>query len=342
MSPSVPGRLARLPVRAVIFSVLAAILIALPLVVPNQYWLHVLTIGALFAVLATTWDLLYGVAGILSFGHAAFFGVGAYAAALANLRLGLNPWLGLIVAGVSSGLLGVVFSAASARLKGTYLALSTLALAQTLQVMAIGFPEVTRGTLGLSGYDGLPGLDFIGPSYYYCALVLAALVVGGLYYLSRFTTIGLAWRAMRNDPVRASTLGVAVALNRMVVFVLAAFLAGVAGAVYADYIGVMSPAELDASITANVIAMAVIGGLGTLIGPAAAGLVIEVVGEQLRDLGGAYTGLAVGILIILFVMFMPGGIAELLDRLSSTVRKMRFSRRGREPIVAELEERDSA
>jgi len=311
--------------RAGLFGIAAVILLVLPFVVPNQYWVHVLTIGVVFAILAASWDLLYGVAGILSFGHAAFFGLGAYAATLVNLRWGVNPWIGLVVGGFVSGLLGIVFSAASVRLKGTYLALSTLALAQTLQVMAISFPEITRGTLGLSGYDGLPGLDFIGPSYYYAALVLAGAVVVGLYCLSRFTRIGLAWRAMRNDPTRASTVGIAVAWNRMVVFVLAAFIAGVAGAMYADYIGVMSPAEMDASITANVIAMAVIGGPGTLVGPAAAGLVIEVLNEQLRGLGGAYTGVAVGGVIILFVMFIPGGFVELFQRAVAAVSRPRLT-----------------
>lgn len=306
--------------------VLVAIAAVLPLLVPNDYWIHVLTLALVFAILAASWDLLYGIAGILSFGHAALFGVGGYAAALGNIHLGMNPWLGLLFGGAFGAGLGVIFSAASVRLRGTYLALSTLALAQAAQLAVSNFPSLTRGTLGLTGYEGLPGLDFEGADYYYVTLALATFFVGGLYVVVKATGFGLAWRAMRNDPLRASTLGMAVAPNRLVVFVVSAFMAGVAGAVYADYLAVLSPAELDASLTAMVIAMAIIGGAGTLVGPAIAAVAIESASEGFRFLGGTRTGMAIGALLIVFVLAMPGGLAELGARLRRLIRRPAGSR----------------
>jgi branched-chain amino acid transport system permease protein len=300
---------------------LVALVALLPQLAPNAYWVHVLTLGLVFAILAASWDLVYGIAGILSFGHAALFGVGGYAAALANLDVGMNPWLGLIFGGLVAAGLGILFSIASVRLRGTYLALSTLALAQAAQLAVSNFPSLTRGTLGLSGYDGLPGIQLQGHGYYYVTLAIGTFFIGGLYCVVRFTGIGLAWRAMRNDPLRASTLGMAVAPNRLIVFVTSSFMAGVAGAIYADYVTVMSPAELDASLTAMVIAMAIIGGAGTLIGPAIAGLVIESSSEGFRFLGGTRTGMAIGALLIVFVLGMPGGFAELASRVRGLVRR---------------------
>lgn len=300
--------------------VVGVALVILPSVLPNAYQVHVITVGLIYAILAASWDLLYGIGGVLSFAQASFFGIGAYAYALLNVHYGLNPWAGLIVAGVAASLLGIVFSFASIRLRGTYLALSTLAFAQTLQIIDLNFVQLTRGTLGLSGYDTLTALEGTDAGYYYFGLVLMAVLVGGMWWLGRRTSWGLAWRAIKADPSRAETVGINVPLYRMLVFVIGSFAAGVAGAFYADYLIVITPSELDASLTAMVIAMAIIGGAGTIVGPAVAGFLVQVLSEYLRFLGGALTLVALGLLIVVFVIFLPGGFAQLLGMLAARIR----------------------
>jgi branched-chain amino acid transport system permease protein len=330
-------------VRLLVLALVLAGFFLVPVFITDPYWVHVLTIACVYAILAASWDLLYGIGGLLSFGQAAFFGVGGYTAGLVNLHLGLNPWLGLIVGGLGATVLGLVFSFASVRLRGTYLALSTLALAQTMQLLTANFPSVTNGTLGLRGYDPLPGLDYSDVRHYYAVLIIAVLAIGTMFILGRRSRTGLAWRAMRNDPVRASTIGISVPRNRLAMFTLSAFAAGVAGAFYADYLTVIAPAELDPSVTANIIAMAIIGGSGTLLGPAAAAIAIETLSQAFRSLGGAATEVALGFLIIVFVLVLPGGFSQLAAQFEDWVyRVIARRRRAQPPAAADPEERPTA
>jgi branched-chain amino acid transport system permease protein len=202
-----------------------------------------------------------------------------------------------------------------------------------MQLMAANFPSVTNGTLGLRGYDPLPGLDYSDVRHYYAILVIATVLIGGMFLLGRRSRFGLAWRAMKSDPVRASTMGISVPLNRLVMFTLSSFAAGVAGAFYADYLTVIAPGELDPSITANIIAMAVIGGAGTLLGPALAAISIETLSQAFRSLGGAATEVALGLLIIVFVLGLPGGFGELLARAEAWAGALRSRRRRGAPAT---------
>jgi branched-chain amino acid transport system permease protein len=285
---------------------------AYPFLAPNPYFLHVVIVGCTFAILAASWDLLYGYAGQLSFGHAAFFGIGGYTSALLALHLNISPWLGLVLGGLAASTYGTVVAVPALRLRGTYLALATLAFAEVGRVVSVNWSSLTRGTLGLTGYTTYAGLPFDRTVDHYVIVVgLAALCTGIMYWVAEHTRTGLIFKAIRDDEFRAEALGVNVLANKVLVFALSSFFAGVAGAFYAHYLRVITPGQLSPTITIFAIAMAVIGGIGTIIGPAVAGLVIEAVFEYLRSLGVVYHLVAMGIVLVLFVIHLPRGLAGL-------------------------------
>lgn len=292
-----------------------AIAAALPYALSSGYWLHVLTIGTVYGLLAATWDLLYGLTGVVSFGHAAFFGVGAYAAALASARLGVEPWAGLLIGALAGSVVGLLFNLAAGRLRGTYLALSTLAFAQTMQLIISSATDITRGTEGLAGYDRLAVVGTDPKLNYWTALGVAAIAILVIRTLSSRTRPGLYWRAIRNNPARAVTVGVDVARYRLFALLLSSAIAGLIGAFYAYFVGVVSPSLLDAVVTAKIISIAIIGGVGTIVGPFVAGIGLELATEQMRSFGGAVTTLATGLLIVALVELLPGGLADGIRRI---------------------------
>lgn len=294
---------------------IAALALAFPALAPNPYIIHIVNVGLIFAILAASWDLLYGYAGQLSFGHAGFFGVGAYTSALLSFWLLVSPWYGLFLGGLAAAVFGAIVGVPSLRLRGTYLALSTLAFSEVARIIATNWHSVTRGTLGFSGHPPYPGIPFSRVHYYYVVLMIAASCVGFMYWLGSRTRTGLIFRAIRSDEIRAQALGVDILSYKIMAYVISAFFAGVAGAFYAHYIRVITPGELGPTVTIFTVAMATIGGIGTILGPAAAAVVIQSTYEYLRGLGIIYNLIAVGAALIAFVIFLPAGLASLAGRL---------------------------
>jgi branched-chain amino acid transport system permease protein len=286
----------------------------LPLFVTNNFVIHAVTVALIYAILAASWDLLFGYAGQSSFGHAGFFGFGAYAAALLTYHTGLSPWLGLFAGGGCAALFALVVGAPSLRLRGVYLALATLACSEMLRVVVSNWHDVTRGTLGFSLDSGFPSIPSDPASQYYVILAGAVLSIGAMYVFAERSRIGLVLRALAADDIRAQALGVDILKMKLLAFAVSGFFAGFAGALYVYLIQLVSPNETASSITILVIAMATIGGVGTIIGPAIAAIVIHVVTELLHVSGTVYDQIAVGLALMLFVLFLPQGIAGLLQR----------------------------
>jgi branched-chain amino acid transport system permease protein len=300
---------------------IAAFALAFPLMAPNTYVINIVNIGLTYAIMAASWDLLYGYAGQLSFGYAGFFGVGAYTSALLSFWLGISPWFGLLLGGLGAAVFGAIVGIPSLRLKGVYLALSTLAFTEVARVIITNWHSVTRGTLGFSAHPTYPGLPFTRLHYYYLILLLAVLCIGFMYWLGNHTRTGLVLRAIRSDDIRSQALGVDILRYKVLAFALSAFFAGVAGAYFAHYLRVITPGELSPTITIFIIAYATIGGIGTIIGPAVAAVVIHFLIEYLRIFGAVYNLMAVGAMLIVFVIFLPDGMAGLLQRLKGAPRR---------------------
>ena len=304
----------------------AGVALFLPVLLPHPFVLSIATQAVIWALLAASWDLLSGYTGQVSFGHAGFFALGAYTAAAASKHLGLSPWLGLALGAAVAAVVGLGTGFPALRLRGHYLALVTLALAELIRLTAQNWLAVTGGPFGIYDFGSFTGLPATGiPRAQAVYLIVAAIVgagVGAMLYVCRRTRAGRAFRAIREDEVLAESLGINTTVYKLLAFGLSSGLAGLAGTLYAYYIQLVSPTVATAATTSLVIGMAVFGGLGTIWGPALGALLLYAINEGLRFIGVVYNLVAVGLVIMVFVIFLPRGLAGLrFGRAKHVVRK---------------------
>jgi len=304
----------------------ACVALFLPVLLPHPFVLSIATQAVIWALLAASWDLLSGYTGQVSFGHAGFFALGAYTAAAASKHLGLSPWLGLALGAAVAAAVGLGTGFPALRLRGHYLALVTLALAELIRLTAQNWLAVTGGPFGIYDFGSFTGLPPTGiPRAQAVYLVVATIVgagVGAMLYVCRRTRAGRAFRAIREDEVLAESLGINTTVYKLLAFGLSSGLAGLAGTLYAYYIQLVSPTVATAATTSLVIGMAVFGGLGTIWGPALGALLLYAINEGLRFIGVVYNLVAVGLVIMVFVIFLPRGLAGLrFGRAKHVLRK---------------------
>ncbi len=304
----------------------AGVALFLPVLLPHPFVLSIATQAVIWALLAASWDLLSGYTGQVSFGHAGFFALGAYTAAAASKHLGLSPWLGLALGAAVAAVVGLGTGFPALRLRGHYLALVTLALAELIRLTAQNWLAVTGGPFGIYDFGSFTGLPATGiPRAQAVYLIVAAIVgagVGAMLYVCRRTRAGRAFRAIREDEVLAESLGINTTVYKLLAFGLSSGLAGLAGTLYAYYIQLVSPTVATAATTSLVIGMAVFGGLGTIWGPALGALLLYAINEGLRFIGVVYNLVAVGLVIMVFVIFLPRGLAGLrFGRAKHVLRK---------------------
>jgi branched-chain amino acid transport system permease protein len=304
----------------------AALLLVLPLVVRDRYLQHVLVLSGIATMLAVSFNLLCGYAGLLNLGHAAFFGVGAYSSAIVSMRLGLSPWLTLPVGGLAAAVCGVMLGIPSFRLRGPYLAIVTISFSEIIRMVATNWVELTRGSLGL--YDIPPltairvggvAIEFVSERSAYYVVVLFGVAAYLLVRRLLRSDFGISLESMREDESGAEAIGIDTMQYKLTVFVLSAFLAGFAGALHAHYVRLISPEMLGLGETMTVLTMALVGGLGTLAGPVVGAVVVTFLSEALRALKDL---LDVDIRLVLYgailmatVLFMRKGIVGLVTPL---------------------------
>jgi branched-chain amino acid transport system permease protein len=289
-------------------------LLAMPYVL-STYNLGLVVQMMIFALLAMSLDLLIGYAGMPSLGHAAYFGISAYTTGLLALRLSLNVWLALPAGVALAALTAALFGLLALRTRGSYFLMITLALSQVVWGIAFGWrsltggddglPDVPRPALGLN----LPwSLDDITPFYYFTLLLVAL----GTLLLVRIVAspFGYVLRGIRESETRMLALGYNVWRYKLAVFVLAAAFAGLAGCLYAYYNRFVSPDYLNVARSAEVLLMVILGGAGTLIGPAVGAVLIVL----LENVISAYTErwlLLLGIIYVAVSLFAPNGLIGL-------------------------------
>ena len=298
---------------------LAAALATIPLWAP-RFWIYIGTEALIFAIFAMSLDLLLGYAGLASFGHAAFYGVGAYACALLALRHvdGLLPLL--LVGALASAAVAVPIGALSLRTTGIYFLMLTLAFAQMLWGLAVNWTSLTRGTDGLIGIPRptLPGADALGftlyergPFFIVC-LVIAVLVFLLLEALTR-SPFGRTLEGIRENERRMRALGYPTFRYRLAVFVVAGSIAGVAGSLAAMSNGYATPDLLYWTGSGLVLVAVVVGGSRSLIGPVLGAFLVLVAQLGLSTFVDRWE-LLLGSLFIAFVLFLPRGLVGLVRR----------------------------
>ena len=288
---------------------LCAVLAVLPLVIGNEYWLGVIVVSMYFAMLAAAWNLLAGYTGQFSLAPAAFAMIGAYTTGLLAYHWNVPPALGIVAAVVVAGGIGLALGRVVLRLKGPYLALTTLSFAEIMRLVIGNSIDFTRGDLGLS----VPAILESRIAYCYLFLAVLAAMQAGLYLLLR-SRAGLFLQAIRDDETAAASRGVRVVLAKTLAFGLSAALSGLAGALYAHFAQLISPELGLISQTGLIISMVVIGGIGTLTGPVLGALLVYVTSELLRGVGG-WQLVVFASLVIVFARFFRQGLWGLLRRV---------------------------
>lgn len=292
-----------------------ALLLLLPLAATGAYFQHLLVMWMLYALMAVSLNIIIGYIGELSFGHAAFFGLGAYASAMLTVFAGFPFWFSVIAAALVSGLFGLVIGYASLRIKGPQFAILTLGFGAILHSIFINWIDVTNGPLGITKIPA-PKIPLLGITiedgipYYYLALFFLLLSAYLCRALMRSRT-GRAFVAVRENDMLATSLGIDVFRYKLLGFVVATMFVGVAGSLYAHYIKIITPGLFTLQYMAPMIIMVIIGGKGTVTGPIVGSLVYIVLLEVLRA-SGSMRMLVFSILLTLSVIFLPGGLVSLL------------------------------
>lgn len=306
------------------------IITSVPFITDDRYLLKVLTFVGLNVIVATGLALLFGYAGQISLGHAAFFGIGAYTSAHLTTAMGM-PWLlGVTAAVVLAAVGGALLALPSLRLKGHYLAMATLGFNEIMSVLFVEARAVTGGNDGLSGipFPRVGSLVADTPmSIYLLVWVVAMLVLLGAWNVSR-TRPGRAMRALHGSEAGALAAGVDTTGLKIQVFTLSAALAGLAGALYAHSVGFISPTQFSLEYSILLVAMVVVGGTGSLAGPFVAAVILTLLQYVHALIPGISKEAASviqdwevdisGLVMMLTVILVPGGIAALVRRRNDT------------------------
>lgn len=295
----------------------------LPVLLPSNYYLGIMIFIGLNALAAMGLCLLMGYAGQISLGHAAFFGLGAYTSGILSASYGLSPWLSMAIAVPATAGLAFVLGVPILRLQGYYLAVATLGMGIIVYLVFMNWTSLTGGPSGLSS---IPYLT-LGPftfnrdlKVYYLvwAMVFLALAGGRNIVNSR---VGRALRSIHSSEIAAQAMGINTSRYKVKVFALSAGYAALAGGLYAHYLTFISPAPFGYQFSIELLVMVVVGGIGNLSGAILGAAVITLLSEILRDLmprlfsygAGEYEIVFFGILLIVFMIFLPGGLVQGLE-----------------------------
>ncbi|MFG1299969.1 branched-chain amino acid ABC transporter permease [Xanthobacter sp. V3C-3] len=309
--------------------VLVLVLALAPFVL-NAYWLYLACLVAINVASATGLNILTGYTGLVSLGQAAFMAVGAYAVAFLEARLGTPFLLNILAAGLVAALAGVAVGLPSLRVKGLYLAIATIAASFILHFVFTHWAAVTGGVRGVNVPPArLAGIDLVTPfALYFVIVPVTALMVLGAANLFR-TRIGRAFIAIRDRDISAEVLGIPLLKYKLMSFALSSFYAGMAGGMWAYFFRVVTPESFPFATSIFFLAAVIVGGLGTIMGPILGAAFMTLVPELLKyvvewlgpvfpNAGAALSPvrtIVFGALIILFLVFEPQGLAELVRRV---------------------------
>lgn len=301
----------------------ALALVALPLIGPGDYWLYVVSIGFYYALLAASWSLLVGYVGRISFAQAAMSGLGAYTSTLSVLYLDIPVALGLVLAILVSGVLGLLIGWLSLRMRGPYLGLTTIAFGEILRIAITAEHNVTKGSLGLGAEALIPGGTRVVYYYVLFAFLIGSLAVMWLLLRSR---IGLFFQAIREDEDAAASLGVAVTAWKVAAFAISTAFAGLAGGLYAHFVQLIAPSMMSLPEMGFILAMAVVGGFNNILHAALGGILLQILLESLRAIGEWRLAIF-GLVAMVMLRFAPNGVFGMLTQQLGRYLRMPKARR---------------
>lgn len=281
----------------------------------SRYYMNILNLAGIFIILTYSLNFIHGYLGLISIGQAGFFAIGAYVTAGLTMACGLNYFPAIFLAAIASTLSGILIGFPATRISGHYFVLITLGFGEIVRLIILNWKEVTNGT---NGVNNIPPPK-LGPwvfdsrfSYYY--LVLFFIVVTMVVTLSlRRSKYGRSMLALKVGELAATVMGVNPLTNKLLNFGLSAFFAGLAGGLYASYIGSISPEPFSVNLSVDVLTMLLVGGSGTIAGPVIGATFLVFLKEWLRFLREYYM-ILYGAGIVLVMIFMPYGLVGLAKR----------------------------
>lgn len=314
-----------------------ALLIVIPFLDPGKYVITQITLFFIWALVITQWNLVVGVAGIFSLAQMAVFAFGGYTAAMLNLYLDMSMWITAVVGALFAIVFGVTIGAATLRLHGPYVALLTLAISQVMYLLIttdtacfyyIGRTcyQFTGGAASLSRFDDFGFAELLGyqnrfTGNYYLGLFL--LVLGTIFAIAIIRSpLGVAFRALRDNQPYAISRGVDRVKYQLLVFGLSSFFTGLAGAFYAGHFKVIGPNLLSLTLLLFLLTMMVVGGLGRIWGPLLGGALIMLADEGAKEFS-EWRLLGIGLLTMIFIIFLPQGLAGALENMAGRIRPRR-------------------
>lgn len=275
----------------------------MPVFSRNPYTIRIFTLTCIFAIFAASWDLLSGFTGQMNFGHALFFGVGAYCAALLNHYAQIPPLAGIPLGALAAVLTGLIIGLPCLRLKGTYLALTTLAFPIILIGIIMALPDLTGGENGISGLTRIARSKVL--TYYIIAVIMLGLCT--IMWAITDSNTGIIFHAIREDEVAVRASGINTTRYKLLAFCLSGFFAGIAGGLYAHYMRVVGPSTLEPLMSFQVVIWCIFGGAITIYGPIGAVFLLFPLLEFLR-FWEEFRTLMFACIIIIILLFMPNGL----------------------------------
>lgn len=289
--------------------------------VRSSHFQDVIILSFLFAGIALAWNIAGGYVGLISFGHAAFFGLGAYASTILLLNYGTSPWIGVWLGGLLAAAFGAGLAIICARLKGPFFILSTLASAEVLRILALNWSDLTGGPEGLSipPIASFMSMVFASKLSYAVLMLIYLLVIYSITKMIEASRYGYYMFAVRDDEDAARAAGINPLRIRAGAMAISGFFTGVGGSLFAQYFLYLDPTHLlSAELSFQFALLPAIGGLGTAIGPVLGAFLITPLSELLRSsLGNAASGLHLAIYggtLVVVMLYFPGGLAGALKR----------------------------
>jgi branched-chain amino acid transport system permease protein len=321
-----------------LFLLIFAVLFAVAPLGLSSFTQHILVLVLFYAFCASAWNILCGYIGVLSLGHSALMGIGAYTTTLLLVHFGVSPWIGMFIGAFLTGIVGVLIGFPCFRMSGPYFTLTTIAFAELLRVYLENTKEVfgmaTKGASGITvpyTGDNFVMLSFLGkiPFYYlmFALLVIILLITWGIDR----SKLGYYFVAIRSDADAAESLGIKLLKYKLIGMFISAFFIAIAGAFYAQFFRYINPTRifgLDMSI--RIALIAVVGGQGKIFGPTIGAVILIPITELLSlYFGATLPGLHLfiyGVVMVLVVLFMPKGINDYVMRLFSWLEGLLFSK----------------
>jgi branched-chain amino acid transport system permease protein len=306
------------------------LLAALPLIraipgVNANYWLHNFILVVMWTIIGMSWNLLSGYCGQVSFGHAAFFGIGAYTSGMLYVKLGISGWWGMLASIPVVGAAALIIGFICLRLRGPFFALATIAVGVILRIVAENLVGVTGGDMGIM----IRERTWVEKTWYY--YIILALAAATFWFVDRViaSRLGYYFVAIREDQDAAESLGIDTTRYKTIALVLSAVLCGFAGAFYTNYMGYIDPKVVFAlhDISVMAIMVVMVGGVATRWGPILGAVIMILLAEIIRTIpkvGTAHHTLF-GVLLIVVIIFLPNGVVGDAAKLRRLLRLGRSS-----------------